>query len=254
MFKKDSFGGTVLVVVLLSLVCSIIVAGSAVLLKPEQVRQKQLDKQKNILNVAGLMKPGINIQEVYAKSIEPRLVDLDTGDFVPMQEGFDAKAEAENPKTSIALGENDIVKIGRRANIVEIYLVKDAQGQISQLVLPIYGSGLWSVMYGFVSVQPNGNTINGITYYDQGETPGLGGEIENPLWQAQFKGKELYNQQGEEALFVAKAGAEKSKEHGIDALSGATLTSNGVNNSFKFWFGQMGYKTFLAKFSAEEAK
>lgn len=254
MFKKDSFGGTVTVVVLLSLVCSIIVAGSAVLLRPEQIKQKELDKQKNILEVAGLMQPKINIQSVYSKNIEPRLVDSNTGDFVAMQPNFNSKSEADNPKTSIKLsGSEDIAKITRRANIVEVYLVKNSEGKIDQLILPIYGTGLWSVMYGFVSVQPNGNIINGITYYDEGETPGLGAEIKNPVWQAQFKNKELYNKQGNEALFVAKGGAAKSKEHGIDALSGATLTSNGVSNSFKFWFGKMGFKKFLDKYRAGEA-
>lgn len=171
-----------------------------------------------------------------------------------MQPNFNSKSEADNPKTSIKLsGSEDIAKITRRANIVEVYLVKNSEGKIDQLILPIYGTGLWSVMYGFVSVQPNGNIINGITYYDEGETPGLGAEIKNPVWQAQFKNKELYNKQGNEALFVAKGGAAKSKEHGIDALSGATLTSNGVSNSFKFWFGKMGFKKFLDKYRAGEA-
>ena len=91
----------------------------------------------------------------------------------------------------------------------------------------MHGNGLWSVMYGFVAIQPDGNTINGITYYDQGETPGLGGEIGNPLWQQKFVGKKLFDEQGKPALHVGK-GASSDKEHGVDALSGASLTSKGV--------------------------
>lgn len=247
MFKKDSVIGTLIVVVLISLVCSVIVAGSAVSLKPLQEEQKLLDKQKNILSVAGLLDKGGNIKQIYAERIEPRLVDLNTGDFVAAQENFDAKNAAKDPEQSIALSdEQDKAKIRRRANYAEVYLVKNSDNKVSQVVLPIYGTGLWSVMYGFISVQPNGNTIDGITYYDQGETPGLGGEIENPKWQAQFAGKTIFDDQGKVALHVSKAGSADTV-HGIDALSGATLTSSGVNNTFQFWFGPKGFGPFLQK-------
>lgn len=254
MFKnKDSVGGTLLVIVLLSLACSIIVAGSAVLLKPTQIEQKELDKQKNILSVAGLLKEGTKnseIKTIYAKNIEVRLVDLNTGDFAPAQADFDAAKAVKDPAQSVQLSaEDDVANIRVRANFAEVYLVKDDSGNVTQVVLPFYGTGLWSVMYGFMSVQPDGNTVNGITYYDQGETPGLGGEIENPKWQAQFPGKKLYTADNQIGLFVGK-GASANTEHGIDAISGSTLTSNGVNNSFKFWLGQKGFGPFLAKLKA----
>lgn len=252
MFKKDSFAGTILVILLVSLVCSIIVAGSAVSLKPKQEEQKLLDKQKNILSVAGLLQPNTNISEVYANKIEPRLVDLNSGEYVEAQPGFDAAAAAKDPQTSVALSsEEDLAKIRRRANLAEIYLVKNAQGQVDKIVLPVYGSGLWSVMYGFMAVQPDGNTIDGITYYQHGETPGLGGEIENPNWQAQFAGKKIFDEQDNMALTVKKGGSA-DKAHGIDALSGATLTANGVDASFKFWFGKNGFGPFLKKLRAGE--
>ncbi|WP_040976754.1 Na(+)-translocating NADH-quinone reductase subunit C [Necropsobacter massiliensis] len=251
-FNKDSIGGTISVVVLLSLVCSVIVAGSAVLLKPTQEEQKQLDKQKNILSVAGLLKADTKtgqIKEIFAKNIEARCVELDSGDYTDCPANFDAKAAVKDPKQSQALSaEEDQAGIRNRANLAEVYLVKGGDGQVSQVVLPIYGRGLWSTMYGFLSVQPDGNTVNGITYYEHGETPGLGGEIENPRWQAQFAGKKLFD--GDKAaLFVGK-GAASNKEHGIDAISGSTLTSNGVNNSFKFWLGQKGFGPYLAKLKA----
>ncbi|URK07722.1 Na(+)-translocating NADH-quinone reductase subunit C [Pasteurella multocida] len=254
MFKnKDSVGGTLLVIILLSLACSIIVAGSAVLLKPTQIEQKELDKQKNILSVAGLLQPttkNSEIKTIYANNIEARLVDLNTGDFAPAQPGFDAAKAVKNPAESTAFSaEDDVAGIRVRANFAEVYLVKNDAGQVTQVVLPFYGKGLWSMMYGFMSVQPDGNTVNGITYYDQGETPGLGGEIENPKWQAQFPGKKLYTADNQVGLYVGK-GASANAEHGIDAISGSTLTSNGVNNSFKFWLGQKGFGPFLAKLKA----
>lgn len=251
-FSKDSFAGTILVIFLVSLVCSVIVAGSAVSLKPKQEEQKLLDKQKNILSVAGLLQPKTNISKIYAQNIESRLVDLNSGEYVAGKSGFDVTEAVKDPQTSIALSEDeDFAKIRRRANFAEIYLVKNAQGHVDKIVLPVYGSGLWSVIYGFMAIQPDGNTIDGITYYQHGETPGLGGEIDNPNWQAQFVGKKIYDEQGQAALTVKKGGSA-DKAHGIDALSGATLTSKGVNASFKFWFGKNGFGPYLEKLRAGE--
>ena len=132
--------------------------------------------------------------------------------------------------------------------------VKDEQGNVTQVVLPMYGRGLWSTMYGFVSVAPDANTIKGITYYDQGETAGLGGEIANPRWQAQFVDKKLFDEQGNQKFKIYKGSSAADKEHGVDGLSGATLTSNGVQGSFDYWFSQNGFGPFLAKFKAGEIK
>lgn len=249
-FNKDSVGGTLTVVVLLSLICSLIVAGAAVLLKPTQDIQKVLDKQKNILQAAGLMQPNTNVQETYAKFIEPKIVDLATGDYVEGVTNFDAKVAAKDPAQNVVINPaDDKANIKVRAKYAEVYLVKDAAGKVSQVVLPMYGNGLWSIMYGFVAVQPDANTVNGITYYEQGETAGLGGEIANSNWQKNFVGKKLFNANNEVALTVGK-GASADKDHGIDGLSGATLTSNGVDGSFKYWFGANGFGPYLTKFKA----
>lgn len=251
-FNKDSTVGTIIVVLILSLVCSIIVAGSAVILKPAQEEQKALDVQRNILSVAGLLGDGQNIKETYSKFIEPRLVDLDTGDYV---QATPAEVDAFDPKVAIKTDAHaipadlDKAKLRERAKLAKVYLVKDEQGNISQVVLPIYGRGLWSVMYGFVSVAPDGNTLKGITYYDQGETAGLGGEIANPVWQAQFKGKKLYNAEHQPAIKVFK-GPSTDAEHGVDGLSGATLTGNGVNGTFNYWFSDDAFAKYLTKLSA----
>ena len=87
----------------------------------------------------------------------------------------------------------------------------------------MYGRGLWSTMYGFVSVAPDANTIKGITYYDQGETAGLGGEIANPRWQAQFVDKKLFDEQGNQKFKIYKGSSAADKEHGVDGLSGCNF-------------------------------
>ncbi len=249
-FNKDSVGGTISIVVLLSLACSVIVAGSAVLLKPTQEEQKQLDKQKNILSVAGLLQKDTKagqIKDIFTKNIEARCVELNFGDYVKCPTGFDAKSAAKDSAQNVSIApQDDKAGLRQRAKLAEVYLVKDENNQINQIVLPVYGTGLWSVMYGFVSIQPDGNTIKGITFYDHGETPGLGGEIENPKWQAKFVGKLLLDEENQPAIRVGK-GASSDAQHGIDSLSGATLTSKGVQGTFDYWFGANGFGPYLAK-------
>ena len=252
-FNKDSFSGTLMVVVAVSLVCSVIVAGAAVGLKPTQDEQKLLDKQRNILSVAGLLSEGTNIKQVYAERIEPRVIDLASGEYVEAA-GFDAQTAAKDPTQNVTIQpEDDLAGIKVRAKYSDVYLVKGDDGKINQVILPMHGTGLWSVIYAFVSVQPDGNTVNGLTYYQQGETAGLGGEIANPLWQAKFVGKKLYDNDGKVAIHVSKGGSA-DKEHGVDALSGASLTSKGVQGSFSYWFGQNGFAPYLAKLKAEGVK
>lgn len=252
-FDKDSFSGTLGVVVAISLICSVVVAGAAVGLKPTQDEQKLLDKQRNILSVAGLLEKNTDVKAVYAERIEPRVIDLASGEYVEAPD-FDARTAVQDPAQRININpEDDYAGLKVRPKYADVYLVKGGDGNVNQVILPMHGNGLWSVMYAFVAVQPDGNTLNGITYYQQGETAGLGGEIANPLWQAQFNGKKLYDEQGNVAIRIAKGGSA-DKEHGVDALSGASLTSKGVQGSFSYWFGQNGFAPYLAKLKAEGVK
>ncbi|KXI21047.1 Na(+)-translocating NADH-quinone reductase subunit C [Photobacterium sanguinicancri] len=252
--NNDSIKKTLIVVVALSLVCSIVVSTAAVALRPLQQKNAVEDVQRNILSVAGLLDGAANIQEAYGQFIEPKLVDLNTGEFVDQTEAgqtpaqYNQRSAAKDPAQSVKLNaEQDLAKIIRRANVATVYLVKDANDNIEKLILPVHGNGLWSMMYAFVAVETDGNTVSGITYYQQGETPGLGGEIENPNWRAQFEGKKLFDDNNQPAIRVVKGGATPGDIHGVDGLSGATLTGNGVQHTFDFWLGDMGFGPFLAK-------
>ncbi|HHK8045324.1 TPA: NADH:ubiquinone reductase (Na(+)-transporting) subunit C, partial [Serratia marcescens] len=168
--KNDGIGKTLLVVLLLCLVCSVVVAGSAVGLKSKQQEQKLLDKQRNILDVAGLLQPKMESEQVkrlYSERIEPRLVDLNSGEFVAGKAAaFDLGAALRDDAKSVALAAgDDPAGIKRRSNQAEIYLVRDESGQVNKIVLPVYGTGLWSMMYAFVALDNDGNTVKGITYY-----------------------------------------------------------------------------------------
>ncbi len=243
--QQETFGKTMIVVLAVCLVCSIIVAGAAVGLRPLQIKNKEIDKQSNILAVAGLEK---SVEEAFKSNIQTKLVDLNTGEFVADNANYDQRAAAKNPATSIKLtAEQNVAKIGRRANLATVYLVSDDNGQLQRIILPVHGAGLWSTMYAFVAIQPDGNTIDAITYYDQGETPGLGGEVQNPRWRALFVGKELFDANGVPAIKITKGQAPADSKHEIDGLSGATLTSVGVEHTFTFWLGELGFGPFLTK-------
>ncbi|EHH1242545.1 Na(+)-translocating NADH-quinone reductase subunit C [Vibrio parahaemolyticus] len=251
--NNDSIKKTLGVVIGLSLVCSIIVSTAAVGLRDKQKANAVLDKQSKIVEVAGIEANGKKVPELYAEYIEPRLVDFATGEFVEeaadgsKATNYDQRKAAKDNATSIKLtAEQDKAKIIRRANTGIVYLVKNGD-DVSKVIIPVHGNGLWSMMYAFVAVETDGNTVSGITYYEQGETPGLGGEVENPSWRAQWVGKKLFDENHKPAIKVVKGGAPAGSEHGVDGLSGATLTGNGVQGTFDFWLGDMGFGPFLAK-------
>ncbi len=178
--NNDSIKKTLGVVVGLSLVCSIVVSAAAVGLRSQQQANAVLDKQSKIVEVAGIESEG-SVLELFAEYIEPRLVDFETGEYIDGDAAaYDQRKAAKDPATSIRLtADQDNAKILRRANTGVVYLVKSDEG-FDKVIIPVHGNGLWSMMYAFVAVENDGNTISGITYYEQGETPGLGGEVENP--------------------------------------------------------------------------
>ena len=245
--KKETFGKTVGIVVAVCLVCSIVVSGAAVGLRSLQQTNEALDKKTNILTAAGLLETGMSkaqISDVYESSVEERFVDLSTGQYVEMDAGYDMYKAAKVPDMSIRV-EGSNVGFTRRANVASVYVVKNDAGQVNRIVLPVHGSGLWDLMYGFLAIDADGNTIQELVYYQHKETPGLGGEIQNPAWQALWKGKQLFKD-GQVAIQVKKqAGTENP--YAVDALSGATLTSNGVQNTLTYWAGENGYGPFLKK-------
>jgi Na+-transporting NADH:ubiquinone oxidoreductase subunit C len=251
--NNDSISKTLVVVISLCLVCAIIVSTAAVQLRPTQQKNKLLDSQINILRAVGLVDGSASaevIVDTFQKHIETKLVDLSTGEFVDKDPAtFDYRKALKDPELSSALDSaNDVASIRRITELAPVYLAYDDQRNLTALVMPVHGYGLWSTMHAFLAVETDGNTIIRLNYYEQGETPGLGGEIENPRWKAQFVGKKLTNEAGEVALEVKKPGnANPDSPYEVDGLSGATLTANGVQNTFTFWIGENGFGPFLAK-------
>jgi Na+-transporting NADH:ubiquinone oxidoreductase subunit C len=254
--NNDSVSKTLIVAISLCVVCSVIVSGAAVMLKDLQVANVLDDRNRNILAAAGMLQEGVPVSEQFAK-VTPRIVDLRSGKFsdeVDVEE-FSQRKAAKDPAQSIALDSaTDIAKVGRRENYAIVYLVEE-EGALDKIILPVHGYGLWSTLYGFVALEADGNTVAGLGFYEHKETPGLGGEIDNPRWKSSWPGKQVY-QDGEVAIGLVKGPANPEAadaNYQIDGLAGATLTGRGVTNLVQFWLGENGFAPFIANLMAGEA-
>ena len=253
--NKETPIKTIGFVLIVCLVCAALVSISAVQLKPLQVANKLLDQQTKILETAGLLDvAGDDIVATYNKYVDAKMIDLDSGEFI---EGdpllFDERRNSRDA-TKSEKPEDDIAGINRRSNNAVVYLVRNDEGEVNTIVLPIVGSGLWDLMYGYVGLESDLNTVRSVVYSDHIETPGLGAEVMNPKWKALWPGKKIYDDKGEPKVHLVKGGAKANDIHGVDALSGATLTSNGVTRTLQFWFGEEGYKPFIAKYRSSLGK
>jgi Na+-transporting NADH:ubiquinone oxidoreductase subunit C len=133
-----------------------------------------------------------------------------------------------------------------------VFLIKQpGSDKIQQVVLPVYGKGLWGTLYGYLALKSDLETIQGITFYSHKETPGLGGEVDNPLWKAQWDGRKLFDENGKPASLVFKGTAPSDDPYAVDGLSGATITSRGVTNLIRYWASDEGYGPFLKKLAVE---
>ncbi|NOU22099.1 MAG: Na(+)-translocating NADH-quinone reductase subunit C, partial [Methyloglobulus sp.] len=187
---NDSLEKTIAIAVALCLVCAVLVSFGAVALKPLQAYNKNLDMKKNILEVAGLMKEDTDIDAAFGEQIEAKIVNLETGDYDESvnAEGYDQRKATKDPAQSIAIPKDkDIAHIRHKAKLAKVFLVKEGD-KIKSIILPVSGYGLWSTLYGFLSLDADGQTVQSINFYDQAETPGLGGEVVNPKWRALWKG------------------------------------------------------------------
>lgn len=275
---RDSFLGTLLVALVLCVTCSVLVSAAAVLLNERQVKNKLLYEKTQILKAAGLIgeqaatdSPGESqeeekpapskapsneeIEEIFSKRVRKVLVNLEEGTIVPNEEvdyeEYNPRDAADDPEKSkeIEEGAGPTPGVDRRPKLQFAYevMAPGSEDDVVQYVLPIYGKGLWSTLYGFLAIDADGQTIRGITFYEHGETPGLGGEVENPGWQAKWDGKKAY--EGDDVVIEVVKG-QASGDSEIDGLSGATITTKGVSNFVQYWLGPEGFKTFLDKQTA----
>jgi Na+-transporting NADH:ubiquinone oxidoreductase subunit C len=252
----DSVKKTISVALGVCIICSILVSSAAVALRGIQIENQRLDRIKNILIAGDLFTEGADIRALYEEKIEPRMIDLTTGETVLEEnldgtlniDNFDIKRAAADPVYGKAVpADKDIAKISRMPRYMVVYLVKE-DNKVDKIVLPVYGKGLWSTMYGFMALDKDLITVKGFTFYDHAETPGLGGEIDNPRWKNSWKEKQAFDEEGNVKIEVIKGLVDTSRpeaKYQIDGISGATLTARGVDHLVQFWLGDNGYGLFI---------
>lgn len=268
MQQRDSLGYTLLVAAVLCVVCSLAVSTAAVSLRERQELNVKLDQQKNILDATGLAigeygKPAAELEkgqidELYTW-ISEKMVDMGSGEYVEVEnmddydmvEAMDGKETGEDIQVSNTAwdpGEK------RRPKVMKVFFVKrPGSEKVQQVVLPVYGKGLWGSLFGYLAVKSDLETIQGITFYQHKETPGLGGEVDNPGWKAQWEGRKLFNDEGVPSALVFKGPAPAGNPYAVDGLSGATITSRGVTKLLQYWASEDGYGPFLKNLKTELA-
>lgn len=238
-------------VLVLAFVCSALVSGAAVGLRPIQEANRRIDQETNILRAAGMYDGNKPVDALFA-NIETRVIELATGDYVPPDqippESYNQlKAVLSEDLSRPLTRENDPAGLRRLEKYSLVYLVKDGE-KLQQIILPVRGKGLWSTMYGYIAIDADLTSIRGIRFYEHGETPGLGGEIENERWLAVWQDKKMYGPAKTVLLRIVKGKATdqgEAAQHQVDGLSGATMTTQGINNLMQFWFGDHGFKPFF---------
>lgn len=255
--NKETVTRTLTVALSVCLVCAVVVSSAAVVLRPVQNKNELLNRQTNILQAAGLYEPGMSgddVREVF-DNIERRFVDLDTGEYVDMSDSYDYISAKQDPEMSTDLpSKEDPAGIKRKPKVVQVYLARDDQGKIDKIILPVHGYGLWSTLYGFLALESDANTVAGLGFYEHGETPGLGGKVDSASWKNQWPGKKIYEEDGDVAIQVLKGDVPDNaseREHKVDGLSGATLTTRGVDNLVRYWVSDDGYRPYLNRVRGE---
>ena len=246
--NKDSALNIAFVGIGLCLLCSAIISLIAIQLRSVQNENVVKDMQKKIVSSAGLQLEYGSVENAMM-NIKTIVVDLDQGKIVDINpNSYELSKELrEEGKYKFLSAENDIASIKKREKYSKVF-IEYKDDKINTLILPVRGYGLWGILYGYLAIKSDFNTVAGLEFYEHKETPGLGAEIDNPKWKALWKGKKIYQENGEVSLKVIKGNVLASSDninYEVDGLSGATLTCNGVTNLIAYWMGSDGFLNFI---------
>jgi len=235
------------------LVCSVFVAGSAESLRERQAANVVLDRQTKVLVVSGLMEAGASLSpaeigEIFDARVKPLAVDLERGDYNLKVDpnAYDQRKAAKDPARS-RQAEDNAAKVRRLPDVGVVFQVQSEDGGVDAIIIPIEGMGLWGTLYGYLALSPDTRTIEGITFYKHKETPGLGGEVDNPRWKSLWRGRRAFDDNGVPKITVIKgqAGPADQDPYRVDGLSGATITSRGVGALVRYWLGDAAFGPYL---------
>jgi Na+-transporting NADH:ubiquinone oxidoreductase subunit C len=245
---NESGAKTVAVAVLVSAISAVVVAGTAVTLRPLQEANRAAERQARLdAMIAELPGMADILTAAGADSLETVIVDLRTGAVAEGldPEEFDLRATALDPTTSTVLPEEvDIAGIGRRPNLSRIRLIKEG-GTLRLLILPVYTTGYQSTIYAYLALEGDLNTVAGLSITEQRETPGLGARVQDRKWLDLWPGKKIANERGQIQFSIVRGGGQTVYE--VDGITGATRTSNAVASMIRFWLGEHGYGPVLER-------
>lgn len=234
--NKQSNSYTIIYASVLVLVVGLVLSLVYQVLRPAQVENMANDTKRQIL-AAALISPeeGESISDLYSKHVKSSFIVDVQGNRVDSDiDPFDVNVGAESKKTA-------------DSRLLPVFECLTDNGV--KYILPCYGAGLWGPIWGYVAFDDNGDTIYGAYFAHQGETPGLGAEIEKPKFSSQFEGKNVFSSDGEfQSVAVVKNGQEPTGKAYVHAISGGTITSQGVQ---KMLFDSLEpYRQFLKSLAA----
>ncbi len=250
---NESPAKAVIMTLLVCLLASVVVAGSAIILGPKQITNRQLAQERQIAEILrGASTNGVDVRDFDTANLEARVVDLATGEYADATDAatFDERRLIRDPAHSVTIAaDQDLAQIKSRAKYAVVHLLL-SDGKPQVVVLPVRGLGFGSMLYGYVGLSGDTERVVGLGFYEHGETPGLGAMIDDPAWQRLWSGKKVWRPDGEVGLGVARGPVvpgTTEAAHYVDGITGATWTGQGVTNLLRYWLGEHGFGPYLEK-------
>ncbi|HNY53598.1 MAG TPA: NADH:ubiquinone reductase (Na(+)-transporting) subunit C [Bacteroidales bacterium] len=216
---------------ILVIVVATLLSLAATLLQPAQARNLEIEKKRNMLESINVEATRENTEELYDKYIKEGFVVNSEGNVIEGVDAFMVVVKNEQKKQL-------------EQQYLPVFRAEPDDGE-KVIIVPVEGKGLWGPLYGYVSLKSDMNTIYGTNFDHKGETPGLGAEINTSDFESQFRGKKLFENGNFISVKVLKGGADKNDPHGVDAISGGTITSKGLE---KMIFDCLGkYNSYFQK-------
>lgn len=218
--NKNSSGFTFLFSSVMVIVVAVLLAAAAIVLGPYQAKNVRLEKMQNILSSVGIKTTRDEAEKLYNQYVKEQLVLNSKGEPITEKiSAFDIDLKKELDKARLGKGSEQLFPL----------FVFDKDGKL-YYVIPVRGKGLWGPIWGYIALEGDLNTVYGASFGHKGETPGLGAEIDTEEFQKQFKGKKIFDEAGNfVSVHLIKGGAAPGDLHGVDAVSGGTITSTGVS-------------------------
>jgi Na+-transporting NADH:ubiquinone oxidoreductase subunit C len=220
MINKNSNKFTMIFASVMVVVVAVLLASAAIQLGPLQQQNARIEKMQNILTSIGIDSDVKQAEKLFNQYIQEQIVLNVQGEQVKNDvNAFDIDLKKEQDK----------LKTGRaNEQLFPLFIFKKEENLY--YIIPVRGKGLWGPIWGYLALEGDMNTVFGASFGHKSETPGLGAEISTAEFQEQFNGKTIFDESGNfTSVRVIKGGAPPGDTHGVDAISGGTITSNGVS-------------------------